>query len=341
MERFVQLLSGAVARNGMVPKVVDLSDFVSETSSLRRMRYLVGWRIGRLINRNAAPGDVIVCSNFISWNARRSRSIVVYHGTDKGRSIMNRQNMSLVRRLAVGTIGSFLEKRTGKGRVVVAVSNTVKEEIEQYYGLPVREVIPNAVSLDLFSPAKDRTRLREKLGLPIDKFLILFVGTPERRKGLPWILESIVPHLREDQRLVVRSDIDNRSGKVIVVGRLPLEQLAELYSACDALLFPTSYEGCSYSLIEALASGLPVITSPAGSGRDLLDDAALKPFIIDGTDTTRYLEAINRLSTSKEGWTKVSHAARAFAEKHHGMPDFEGKYLKLIRELAANDAWTK
>lgn len=335
VERFAEMIAGIVRRSGWSARVLDLASVVSEGSRLPKLRYVVAWRIGRKVNRLAGPKDVIVCNNFFSWNARRDRSMVVFHGTDIGRATKNRKNMPLLRNLAVRVVDSRLEKRTGMRRLVVAVSQTAKEEIEEYYGYKVQKVIPNAVDLSLFSPGADKSKLRDKFGLPLDKFLILFVGTPDPRKGLGWILRELKPRLGENQHLVLRTDLPDAPTDVTVVKRLPIEQLADLYRACDVLLFPTSYEGCSFSLVEALASGLPVITSPAGSGRDLLGNDALSPYIVHGNDVGKYLDRINRLESSKGERAKVSAAARAFAVEHHGLADFEREYLKLIRELAS------
>jgi len=293
----------------------------------------VAWKIGREVTRLARPLDVVICNNFFSWNAPKGRSLVVYHGTDKGRAIKNRKNMSLLRSLIVRTIGSYLEKRTGQGRFVIAVSNSAKEEVESYYGLKVQRVIPNAVDLSLFSPGSDRAGLRAKLGLPEDKFLILFVGTRDPRKGVGWILSELKPRLGKNQHLVLRTDIPDPPDDVTVLSRMPIDRLADLYRACDVLLFPTSYEGCSFSLVEALASGLPVITSPAGSGRDLKEIEALKPYIIDENDAERYIDRLSRLQSSKEEWAKASVAARKFAEDHHGLSEFEREYLEIISGL--------
>jgi glycosyltransferase involved in cell wall biosynthesis len=334
VERFVDMISDMVRRSGRTPKILDLSSVMPSESRLRKIRYLVAWKIGREVSRRAGPSDIVVCNNFFSWNAPRKRSMVVYHGTDRGRSIKNRKNMSTFRHLAVRTVGSFLEKRTGKGRFVIAVSNSAKEEVEAYYGLKVQGVIPNAVDLSLFSPAPDRARLRAEFGLPEDKFLILFVGTSDPRKGLGWIIREIGPKLGKDQHLVLRTDMTDPPAGVTLLKRMPIERLADLYRACDVLLFPTAYEGCSFSLVEALASGLPVITSPAGSGRDLGEVDTLRPYIIDGNDAEKYVECLSRLQASDEEWARVSAAVRRFAEEHHGLSGFEKKYLEVINGLS-------
>lgn len=88
-------------------------------------------------------------------------------------------------------------------------------------------------------------------------------------------------------------------------------------------------------MVEALASGLPVVTSPAGSGRDLLDVEELRPYIINGNDVGKYLDCIGRLQSSEAERARVSRAARDFAERHHGLADFEGEYLSIILDLAS------
>ena len=335
MERFAVLLRNALSKSGRRAIIVDIDALGGSRKIARTFRYSSAWRIGRHINGRASPGDAVVCSNFFSWNARRDHSIVVYHGTDMGRAISTRSEMGFLRNATVRTIGTFLEKRTGRGRTGVTVSNSAKEEVEKDYGLRVDAVIPNAGRLDMFRPADKKRELRERFGLPKDKFLMLFVGTPDPRKGLGWIFEELVPRFNAGQHLVVRSDTTLTSKSGTVVGRLPLDQLADLYRACDVFLFPTLYEGYSFTLVEALACGLPAVTSPAGGGRDLLDVPELRAFIISRKDPDAYMKCLERLQSSKEEYAQASSAARAYAEKNCSIPHFEKAYVELIEKALA------
>ncbi len=335
VERFVMLLSNCLSATGRTCKVVDLDSAGIKSKILQASRYYVAWKIGKIVNKSASPDDIIVCNNFFSWNAKRGRSLVVYHGTEAGRVRGTHAEMGLLRHALVRTVGVQLDKRVGYGRLRVAVAEETKREIETYYDHQVTAVIPNAVDLDLFRPASpsEKEALRSRLKLPVDKFLVLFVGTKDPRKGLPWIFEKIVPKLPPSHHLVVRANVDAAPSGVTVVERLSIPDLADLYRACDVFLFPTKYEGCSFTLLEALACGLPVVTSPAGSGADLLADAALKTGIVEGFKEEEYLRLLESLRTSEAERSRVGRAARSWAESNYALPVFEKSYIGLIERI--------
>lgn len=332
VERFVLLLSNALKRAGIPHDVVDIDAAGIRRKTMRRFRYYCAFRVGIATRKRVHKEDLVVCNNFFSWNTPK-KGFIVFHGTDIGRVKAAGKDMSFARRLIVQTVGEFLEKKTADGRTIVAVSQAAKDEIESLYHLKVSKVIPNAVDLSKFCPAGDRSLLRKKLGLPTDKFLILFVGTRDPRKGLNWILEELRPNLDASQELVLRVDFDEAPRGVRALTRMSMEKLADLYRSCDVLLFPTNYEGCSFGLAEALASGLPVITSPAGSGRDLLEREELRPYVIESRDWKAYLERIRRLQDSPDEWRRVSAACRAVAEKNHDLSKFENTYADLVKSM--------
>lgn len=100
--------------------------------------------------------------------------------------------------------------------------------------------------------------LRQKLNLPEEKKLILSVSTILNRKNLGKVKETVL-RLGDDYKLV-------RVGKSIMDGDISFQgvdyhTLNEIYNACDAMLFPSLYEGFGYPLVEAFATGLPVVAS--------------------------------------------------------------------------------
>jgi glycosyltransferase involved in cell wall biosynthesis len=337
VERFVQMLSDLLSTKGRVVKVANVESLQVKFPILYGIRYYVAWKVGRYVMKHSSVADIVICSNFFSWNIKRCRSAVIYHGTEIGRYLSTRTSMSFLRNLVVRTIGSHLDSRTGRGKKVIAVSGATKEEIERNYNLKVDRVIPNAVDLTVFRPRQDKSALRLKFGLPRDKFLILFVGTPDPRKGLGWIVSQLMPRLPDDCHLVARSGTSLNAQRMTVVPRLTIEKLADLYGACDCLVFPTRYEGCSFTLVEALASGLPVVTSRAGSGKDLLIDDVLSKYTADKIDVDEYVGRIIVLKDSQEERRNVAAAARQFAEKNHGLEAFNNAYLALIEELERID----
>ncbi len=135
-------------------------------------------------------------------------------------------------------------------------SRYVLEGLREWgYSGPV-EIIPPAVDPG-FRPASDRAATRMRLGLPLDRRILLSISTAERRKNLA-VVPQVMDQLPHDYHLV-RVGPGVRGAQTIPIA--DDAQMADLYSACDALLFPTLEEGFGLPIIEAFASGLPVVSS--------------------------------------------------------------------------------
>ena len=135
----------------------------------------------------------------------------------------------------------------------------VSEHMKRYLPKSVpAHVMPSGIDLELFRP-EPRDAVRQRLGLPLDQRLVLFVGNPglaRKRHGLA-------------QQAV---DLVNRSlpVKLMVGWELPHRQIAELMNACDALVLTSMQEGSPNSVKEALACNLPVVAVPVGDAAERL-----------------------------------------------------------------------
>ncbi len=165
---------------------------------------------------------------------------------------------------------------------VIALSVQVREALNRYYGVPFEDVdiIPNGFAPEEFSPEiriSRRQSMRDELGLKQDQIVLLFVANELERKGYATVVDAVARLKRDDLRLLVvgRTDkaivegIAARSGvanQVIHCG--PTRDVAGFHAASDLFVLPTQYEAFCLAILEALGSGLPVITSVVPGARD-------------------------------------------------------------------------
>ncbi|MEP6937056.1 MAG: glycosyltransferase family 4 protein [Chthoniobacterales bacterium] len=158
---------------------------------------------------------------------------------------------------------------------VIANSEMVKREITQSYGYPAEsiDVVRNGVPLDTFRPSPElRDRHRTALGIERDETVLLFVGSGWERKGLRFAIEAVEASDDPWLRLLVAGhgrESYSRSAKVRFRGAVT--DLAALYSAADIFILPTLYDPFSNACLEAMASGLPVITTSANGFAEIVD----------------------------------------------------------------------
>ncbi|MBN4002460.1 glycosyltransferase family 4 protein [Nostoc sp. LPT] len=234
-----------------------------------------------------------------------------------------------------------------KAQVVVAVSEKVAQELVNI-GVPRSRirVIVNGVDLEEFTPGQSvgvaRHRHRQKLGLPQNVTLALFAGdirTP--RKNLDTVLHALVKV--PDLHLAVVGHIEGSpfpqlaaslglSERVHFVGFR--RDIPEIMRSVDLFIFPSRYEACSLVLLEALSSGLPVITATATGGAELVTPEC-GIVLPDSNDIDALAVAMMSLVSVDMLMQQMSQAARSVAEQH-SWTAMAQTYVDLFEELSKN-----
>jgi UDP-glucose:(heptosyl)LPS alpha-1,3-glucosyltransferase len=248
----------------------------------------------------------------------------------RGRSGYHRVLLALERRVFAAT------------PEIVAISRLGAGEIARLYGVAGSRltVVYNGVDLTRFHPDnRDRYRAeaRAEIGVPDDAWVASFTGSGFERKGLATALEALAA-------------LDDRTSRLIVIGKgdvRPYRQLAERlqiapriawlgarpdverwYAAADALVLPTRYEPFGNVHLEALASGLPVVTTTAAGGAEVV--ALDRGAVVEPGDARAVATAMARLRESDRH--RLAAAARAGAEPftyERQVTEFERIYRRL------------
>ncbi len=224
----------------------------------------------------------------------------------------------------------WIESRLyGKGgsHMVVANSFMVASDIMKSYPRmdPSRiRVIPNGVDINKFHPEhrnKWRVQIRQQLGLSRDDVVMLFLAHNFRLKGLGCLLSALKEPMPGRFVLLVAGRGKKgayelkalRSGiRVIFLGPVQKPQL--LMSAADMLVHPTFYDPCANVCIEAMASGLPVITTTWNGASELLEDGVSGYLVSDPRSASLLRDRILALGDEVLR-NRMGEAARKAAER--------------------------
>lgn len=150
---------------------------------------------------------------------------------------------------------------------------------------------PNAIDPGIFHPM-DRKTCREKLGIDQDQFVAGFVGGFIERKGDKRLLAAIEPLDGVYGAFAGKGD-PPQGDKVVFCKGLRHEEIPVFLNACDIFVLPTLAEGSCNAVIEAMACGLPVVSSNLPFNDDILDDT--NAIRIDPNDVGDIRAAIQRL----------------------------------------------
>lgn len=185
-------------------------------------------------------------------------------------------------------INGWIEDAPYKKRTffkVIAISDMVKQDMIRWYRIPEEQihVVYNGVDIERFHPRNRRYReeIRRRYGIG-DEFVILFVSNNFRMKGLVFLTRALAEIKKGNSppfRLLVlgRDRQDSYLGlardlgifeEVIFAGST--DEPEKYYGASDLLVHPTFYDACSLTVLEALASGLPVITTASNGASGIL-----------------------------------------------------------------------
>jgi|PersoiStandDraft_1058852.scaffolds.fasta_scaffold06125_4 UDP-glucose:(heptosyl)LPS alpha-1,3-glucosyltransferase len=169
-------------------------------------------------------------------------------------------------------------------RAVICNSNMVKEEVRRHFGLAESKlrVIYSGVDLAAFHPDLRQTwraRKRAELGIADAVMVFLFVGSGFRRKGLPQLLRAL-SGVRDAHLVVVGADKElpqlrrtaeqaKLSGRVHFTGGQ--EDVKPWYGMADCFVLPTLYDPFPNAALEAMACGLPLVTSLQCGAAELIE----------------------------------------------------------------------
>lgn len=226
------------------------------------------------------------------------------------------------RRLYYGLL-SALERRiyTDASVSLAAVSQRTAGLVRKYFQREDVCAIPNGVDASHFSPAARlarRAAARGRRGFRDEDFVLLMLGNDWRVKGLPAVLEAIAALPGLPLRLLVAgSDVADpyheRANQLGVQDRcrweLPIPDVLDFYGAADLYVSPSREDSFGLPVAEAMACGLPVITSVFTGVSELIFDGVDGFVVREPRDTNALAELIQRLQMDAELRRKLGEAA--------------------------------
>ena len=178
------------------------------------------------------------------------------------------------------------------------------------------DIINNGVNIKEFSPKKDR----KKTG-----FTVLTVSRLIERKGIDYFIEAIPAIIKKHRDITVRiigegnrkKDLMNLAQKLKVfefinfLGYVPHNEISNYYSSSDIFVLPSKNEGMSNTILEAMASGLPIITTDTGGTQELIDGNGI---IIPREDTDAISNAVLKLINDRKMIEDMGNRSREITE---------------------------
>ncbi|HWA46517.1 MAG TPA: glycosyltransferase [Hypericibacter adhaerens] len=185
-------------------------------------------------------------------------------------------------------------------------------------------MLRRGIDRDGFSPVhRDRARLAHAFGIPPERPVLLFVGRIDSTKSALVMAEAAHRLLGEgvDLQVVAVGEGEDRGpigellgDRATLPGALPQKELAWLYASADLFVFPSMTEVSPNVVLEAKASGLPVVVAAQHGGGQFVARPGFDGVVLDSQDPSLWAEAITPLLRSPEARFAMSGHARRWAE---------------------------
>jgi glycosyltransferase involved in cell wall biosynthesis len=228
----------------------------------------------------------------------------------------------------------------------VAVSKSLHSWLRTTVGIPDKKLvlIPNGVDTDRFSPRMNRD-LRKELKIEDEEFVVGAVGRLDPIKNHEGLIDAVtaINSGSGKVRLVIVGDGPARSKLETILGRSscvprPLltgfrSDVENVYAAFDVVALNSFAEGMSNTLLEAMASGLPVVCTSVGGNVELVEDGH-RGRLIPAGDSRALADAFNAYMRSPQ--MRASHAtnARRFVVEHFSLRSMVDRYVDLYESVA-------
>jgi alpha-1,3-rhamnosyl/mannosyltransferase len=264
-----------------------------------------------VLDRAAHGADIFHATNLVRRPPRRVKLTTTVH--DMTSWLMPELHPSANRR-ADASLAELMRKADG----IIAVSESTKQDVVRALGIAEEKitVIHSGIAEEFFSvDAKAVDAVRAKFGL--SKPFALYVGTIEPRKNLDRLLEaweSLPALTREEFDLVLAGPIGWASEATAArvrshryLGYVAEADLAPLTAAATIFAYPSLYEGFGFPVVQAMAAGVPVLTSCVSSLPEVAGDAAL---LVDPKSVAEIRDGLARLLGSSELRTELAARGR-------------------------------
>ncbi len=264
-------------------------------------------------------GKAVVCTVHSTWKGEAE----AIHGEPFMRLNANEKVLVSLNRM----LRFFEESMIHRARKIIAVSEFTKWELTKYYSINPNKikVIHNGVDIKKFQPTADKRKVKAELGFNPDDIAIVSVGRLYARKGLFTLIESMpavvkrFPNAKfiisgkgqsdEMQKLIVHATKLGVINNIVFTGYYPDAKLPKLYQAADVFAFSTFYEHHPFAVLEALATGLPVVTTTVGGIPETIQSGK-NGFLVKPFDERAFADRILYLLEHPAQATEMGAAAR-------------------------------
>jgi glycosyltransferase involved in cell wall biosynthesis len=312
----------------------------------------LGWQAGRYLRSRRSEFDVIHFANvhfayayrgpFVASAFQSFRQQLTSH---HGRPYHTNWRNYLFRLLYYSGAKWAMERPSvGRADHLIASSRATQQEFVDHYNVALdrTSLIYLGIDLHRFESLPSQAEARQRLRLPVEAPILLYVGFSTPRKGVEYLAEALQIMQMPAHLLMVgkwenhyperfMAALGDARPRTHVVGYVPDKDLLDYFAAADLFVLPTLLEGFGIPLVEAMAAGLPIVTTSGGSAGEIAGDAGL---IVSPADSQSLANALDRLLNDPALARRLSEIgrerARSLFDEQHMAVAIEAVHQRVL-----------
>jgi glycosyltransferase involved in cell wall biosynthesis len=244
------------------------------------------------------------------------------------------------KKTSFGRIFLFMAKKASR---IITLSNKIEQELmEEKIDASRLCLIHNGVDLMKYRELEGKGQLRKKLGI-LDKKTIIYTGRLSPEKGVDFLIRGFSELVKNiNCQMIIVADGPEKKSIVQLVDQYQLsksvillkgvDEVADYLNASNIFVLPSRFEGLSNSLLEAMACGLPVISTMVGGSIDIIEDG-INGLLIDVDNEEQLIQAMTHILNDSTMAATMGRNARKVIEKDYALDKIADRYISLYKDL--------
>jgi glycosyltransferase involved in cell wall biosynthesis len=314
--------------------------------------YTFGRRLKKFLESSNIKFDVILDNQSLCYALEDIQNeyplvTTIHHPITKDHKLELEGSRNWKERLSTNRWHGFLrmQKKVAPNlKHIITISNSSKEDIQAEFKIEEDSIdmIWNGIDIDTFKVRDDKKIIENRIvttasaDIPLKGLKYLIASLPSIIKEFPLTHLKVIGTSPQDSTMrALISDLD-LNDKVSFNSELTESEVVDIYSSADIAVIPSLYEGFGFGAGEAMACGVPLISTTSGGLKDVIGDAAIK---IESESSDSISKAVIDLFSDDQKKLHYSKIGRERIEKEFSWNLAARKYLKVFKK--AIDAFKK
>jgi glycosyltransferase involved in cell wall biosynthesis len=314
--------------------------------------YTFGRRLKKFLESSNIKFDVILDNQSLCYALEDIQNeyplvTTIHHPITKDHKLELEGSRNWKERLSTNRWHGFLrmQKKVAPNlKHIITISNSSKEDIQAEFKIEEDSIdmIWNGIDIDTFKVRDDKKIIENRIvttasaDIPLKGLKYLIASLPSIIKEFPLTHLKVIGTSPQDSTMrALISDLD-LNDKVSFNSELTESEVVDIYSSADIAVIPSLYEGFGFGAGEAMACGVPLISTTSGGLKDVIGDAAIQ---IESESSDSISKAVIDLFSDDQKKVHYSKIGRERIEKEFSWNLAARKYLKVFKK--AIDAFKK